>query len=63
MTFDTHVMLEAMSSLQTCTPGGQSSIGDDTFFMGVMAGGAGNVAVFAQGQQDVVLGLHIFYGG
>ena len=31
--------------------------------MGVMAGGACNVAIFAQGQQDAVLSFHIFYGG
>ena len=54
-------MLEAMSFGLTCTSGSQSSIGDDAFFMGVVAGGAGNYSLLAQGQQDAVLGFHVFY--
>jgi hypothetical protein len=63
MTFDTHVILEAMSFGLTGAAGSQSAIGDDAFFMGVMAGGAGNFALCAQGQQDAVLCFHVFYAG
>ena len=61
MTFDTHVMLEAMSFFLAGTAGSQSSIGNDTFLMGIMAGGAGDFSICAQGQQDAVPGCHIFY--
>jgi len=30
--------------------------------MGIVAGGAGNISLLAQGQQDAVLIFHGFYG-
>jgi hypothetical protein len=63
MTFDAHVLPETMSFGLTRAAGSQSAIGNDTFFMGVVAGGACDIALFAQGEQDAVLGFHVFYAG
>ena len=63
MAFDTHIMLEAMSPGPVGAFGSHSFIGYDAFLMRVVAGGTGNFAIFAQRQQDAVLGVHVLYGG
>lgn len=65
MAFNTHVIIVAKSMPSDFTGSLRAGpdIGNDAFFMRVMASRAGNRTFLAQRQDDVVLIFHLFDSG